>query len=153
MEMDLKIFKILDFYLLSSKYYVNLKFVKVKDEKVFEMKIFISRKFKYIKYGIVFFFIDGIVLKLNVYQDIEFLKFDEYKDYLFLLFLDKICGKESYIGGRYIDLKILKGNMILIDFNKVYNLYCVYNYKYLCLIVFLENDLNVEIKVGVKIFY
>ena len=153
METDLKTFKTLDFYPLSSKYYVNSKFVKAKDEKVFEMKTSTSRKPKYIKYGTVFFSIDGIALKLNVYQDIEFSKTDEYKDYLFLPFSDKTCGKESYIGGRYIDLKIPKGNTILIDFNKAYNPYCAYNHKYSCPIVPLENDLNVEIKAGVKTFH
>lgn len=153
METDLKTFKTLDFYPLSSKYYVNAKFVKAKDEKVFEMKTSTSRKPKYIKYGTVFFSIDGIALKLNVYQDIELSKSDEYKDYLFLPFSDKTCGKESYIGGRYIDLKIPKGNTILIDFNKAYNPYCAYNHKYSCPIVPLENDLNVEIKAGVKTFH
>ncbi len=153
METDLKTFKSLDFYPLSSKYYVNAKFVKAKEEKVFEMKTSTSRKPKYIKYGTVFFSIDGIALKLNVYQDIELSKSDEYKDYLFLPFSDKTCGKESYIGGRYIDLKIPKGNTILIDFNKAYNPYCAYNHKYSCPIVPLENDLNVEIKAGVKTFH
>jgi uncharacterized protein (DUF1684 family) len=153
METDLKTFKTLDFYPLSSKYYVNAKFVKAKDEKVFEMKTSTSRKPKYIKYGTVFFSIDGIALKLNVYQDIELSKSDEYKDYLFLPFSDKTCGKESYIGGRYIDLKIPKRNTILIDFNKAYNPYCAYNHKYSCPIVPLENDLNVEIKAGVKTFH
>lgn len=153
METDLKTFKTLDFYPLSSKYYVNAKFVKAKDEKVFEMKTSTSRKPRYIKYGTVFFSIDGVALKLNVYQDIELSKSDEYKDYLFLPFSDKTCGKESYIGGRYIDLKIPKGNTILIDFNKAYNPYCAYNHKYSCPIVPLENDLNVEIKAGVKTFH
>lgn len=153
METDLKTFKTLDFYPLNGKYYVNAKFVKAKDEKVFEMKTSTSRKPKYIKYGTVFFSINGVALKLNVYQDIELSKSDEYKDYLFLPFSDKTCGKESYIGGRYIDLKIPKGNTILIDFNKAYNPYCAYNHKYSCPIVPLENDLNVEIKAGVKTFH
>lgn len=153
MEADLKTFKTLDFYPLSSKYYVNAKFVKAKDEKVFEMKTSTNRKPKYIKYGTVFFSVDGVALKLNVYQDVELSKSDEYKDYLFLPFSDKTCGKESYIGGRYIDLKIPQGNTILIDFNKAYNPYCAYNHKYSCPIVPLENDLNVEIKAGVKTFH
>ena len=153
MEEDLKTFKTLGFYPLNGKYFVNAKFVKAKDEKIFEMKTSTNRKPKYIKYGTVFFFIDGVALKLNVYQDVELSKSDEYKDYLFLPFSDKTCGKESYIGGRYIDLKIPQGNTILIDFNKAYNPYCAYNHKYSCPIVPLENDLNVEIKAGVKTFH
>jgi uncharacterized protein (DUF1684 family) len=150
---DLKKFKSLDFYPINGKYFVNAKFIKATNEKAFEMKTSTSRKPKYIKYGTVFFTIDGKDLKLNVYQDVELSKSEEYKDYLFLPFSDKTCGKGSYIGGRYIDLKIPKGKTIAIDFNQSYNPYCAYNYKYSCPIVPLENDLDIEIKAGVKNFH
>ena len=153
MANDLKTFKALDFYPINSKYFVNAKFKKAKNEKAFEMKTSTARKPKYIKYGTVSFVIDGIALQLNVYQDVELSKSDNYKDHLFLPFSDLTCGKESYIGGRYIDLKIPKGNTIAIDFNQAYNPYCAYNYKYSCPIVPLENDLNVAIKAGVKTFH
>jgi len=153
MANDLKTFRSLDFYSINSKYFVNAKFKKAKNEKAFEMKTSTARKPKYIKYGTVSFVIDGIALQLNVYQDVELSKSDKYKDHLFLPFSDLTCGKESYIGGRYIDLKIPKGNTIAIDFNQAYNPYCAYNYKYSCPIVPLENDLNVAIKAGVKTFH
>jgi hypothetical protein len=44
-----------------------------------------------------------------------------------------------------------KGNTIAIDFNKSYNPYCAYNYKYSCPKVPLENDLNIAIKRALKI--
>jgi len=150
---DLKTFKSLDFYPVNGKYFVNAKLVKAKNEKAFEMKTSTSRKPKYIKYGTVYFTIDGKSLQLNVYQDVELSKSDKYKDYLFLPFSDKTCGKESYIGGRYIDLKIPKNDTIAIDFNQSYNPYCAYNHKYSCPIVPLENDLDIEIKAGVKNFH
>lgn len=150
---DLKTFKSLDFYPKDEKYFVNAKLVKSENEKAFEMKTSTSRKPKYIKYGIVFFTIDGISLQLNVYQDVELTKSDKHKNHLFLPFSDKSCGKESYIGGRYIDLEIPKGDTIAIDFNQSYNPYCAYNYKYSCPIVPLENDLNIEILAGVKNFH
>ncbi|MWB96338.1 DUF1684 domain-containing protein [Flavobacterium sp. GA093] len=153
MEEDLKTFKALDFYPINGKYFVNAKFVKAKNEKVFEMKTTGTRTPKYIKYGTVFFTIDGKSLKLNVYRNIELSKTDEYKDHLFLPFSDLTSGKESYIGGRYIDLKIPKGQTIPIDFNQAYNPYCAYNHKYSCPLVPLENDLNIEIKAGVKTFH
>lgn len=153
MASDLKTFKSLDFYPISSKYFVNAKLIKAKDEKAFEMKTSTSRKPKYIKYGTVFFTIDGVALQLNVYQDVELSKSDKYKNHLFLPFSDLTCGKESYIGGRYIDLEIPKGNTIAIDFNQSYNPYCAYNHAYSCPIVPLENDLNIAIKAGVKTFH
>ncbi|MEO7977254.1 DUF1684 domain-containing protein [Flavobacterium sp.] len=150
---DLKTFKSLDFYPVNAKYFVIAKLVKARNEKAFEMKTSTSRKPKYIKYATAFFTINGVSLKLNVYQDVELSKSDKNKDYLFLPFSDKTCGKESYIGGKYIDLKIPKGKTIAIDFNQSYNPYCAYNRKYSCPIVPLENDLNIEIKAGVKNFH
>lgn len=152
-EEDLKTFKSLEFYPVSSKYFVNAKFVKAKNEKVFDMKTSTSRRPKYIKYGTVFFTLNGVPLQLNVYQDVALSAKDEYKYYLFLPFSDQTCGNGSYAGGRYIDLKVPKGNIISIDFNQAYNPYCAYNYKYSCPIVPSENDLNVEIKAGVKTFH
>lgn len=153
MEEDLKVFKTLDFYPINAKYFVNAKFVKAKNEKVFEMKTTGTRTPKYIKYGTLYFTLEGKALQLNVYRSIDLSKTEEYKDHLFLPFSDLTSGKESYIGGRYIDLKITKGNTIAIDFNQAYNPYCTYNHKYSCPLVPLENDLNVEIKAGVKTFH
>lgn len=153
MEEDLKNFKSLDFYPISSKYFVVAKFEKAEKEKVFEMKTTGTRTPKYIKYGTLYFTIDGVELKLNVYRNIELSKTKEYKNHLFLPFSDLTSGKESYIGGRYIDLKIPKGNTIAVDFNQAYNPYCAYNHKYSCPLVPLENDLKVEIKAGVKTFH
>lgn len=132
---------------------MNAKLIKAKNEKPFEMKTSTSRKPKYIRYGTVFFTIDGVAMQLNVYQDVELSKSDKYKNHLFLPFSDLTCGKDSYIGGRYIDLEIPKGNTIEIDFNQSYNPYCAYNHKYSCPIVPLENDLNIAIKAGVKTFH
>ncbi|WP_264529980.1 DUF1684 domain-containing protein [Flavobacterium sp. N502540] len=153
MAEDLKTFKSLDFYPINAKYFVNAKLEKAKNEKVFEMKTTGTRTPKYIKYGTLYFTIDGVALKLNVYRNIELSKTKEYKDHLFLPFSDLTSGKGSYIGGRYIDLKVPKGNTIAVDFNMAYNPYCAYNHKYSCPIVPLENDLNVEIKAGVKAFH
>jgi uncharacterized protein (DUF1684 family) len=149
---DLATFKSLDFYPISGKFFVTATFVRTEKEKPFGMKTSTERTPTYVKYGEVHFTIDGQALKLNVYRNIELSKKKEYKEYLFLPFSDLSSGNESYIGGKYIDLKIPKGNTIAIDFNKSYNPYCAYNYKYSCPIVPLENDLNIEIRAGVKKF-
>jgi uncharacterized protein (DUF1684 family) len=132
---------------------IEARFVRTPNEKVFEMKTSTTRKPLYIKFGEAHFKIDGKDLVLNIYQNIELSKKKEYVDYLFLPFSDLTCGKESYIGGRYIDLKIPTSDTILIDFNTAYNPYCAYNHKYSCPIVPLENDLPVAINAGVKKFH
>ena len=153
MKEDLKQFKGLDFFSINEKYIVEATFIRTKKEKPFGMKTTTSRTPLYKKYGELHFEIDGKALKLNVYQNVDLNKKPGYEDYLFLPFSDLTCGKESYIGGRYVDMKIQKGKTWIIDFNKAYNPYCAYNYEYSCPIVPLENDLNIEILAGVKKFH
>jgi uncharacterized protein (DUF1684 family) len=150
---DLAVFKTLDFYPINEKFFVVAKFVRTKDEKPFEMKTTGERKPMYVKYGEAYFVLEGKDFKLNIYKNIELSKKEEYKDYLFLPFSDLTCGNESYIGGKYIDMKVPKGETIVIDFNTSYNPYCAYSHKYSCPKVPLENDLNIEIKAGVKKFH
>ena len=150
---DLAEFKTLDFYPIDSNFFVTATFVRTENEKPFEMKTTTDRKPVYVKYGELYFTIKGSNFKLNVYKNIELSKKEEYKDYLFLPFSDLTSGKESYIGGKYIDLRIPKGDTIVIDFNTSYNPYCAYNHKYSCPKVPLENDLDIEIKAGVKKFH
>jgi uncharacterized protein (DUF1684 family) len=153
MKDDLKQFKGLDFYPIDEKYIVEAIFIRTKKEKSFKMKTTTSRTPIYKKYGELHFSIDGKELKLNVYQNVDLKKKPGYEDYLFLPFSDLTCGKDSYIGGRYIDMRIPKSEKVIVDFNQAYNPYCAYNYEYSCPIVPLENDLDIEINAGVKKFH
>lgn len=153
MKEDLEHFQALDFFSIHDKFLVQATFKRTKKEKVFEMKTSTERLPLYKKYGELEFIIDGVLCKLNVYQNMTLFKKPGFKDYLFLPFSDLTSGNESYIGGRYVDLRIQKGNQWVIDFNKAYNPYCAYNYKYSCPIVPMENDLKVSILAGVKKFH
>lgn len=153
MESDLATFKSLDFFPIDSLYIVTATFVKDTNSKVFEMKTSTNRLPKYRRYGTLSFVLQGKSFQLNVYQNIDLSKKSGFEDYLFLPFSDLTCGHESYIGGRYLDLRIPSGNVIVLDFNKAYNPYCAYNHKYSCPIVPLENDLGIEIEAGVKKFH
>jgi uncharacterized protein (DUF1684 family) len=150
---DLKVFKSLDFYPANEKFFVVAQFIRTENELPFEMKTSTDRKPVYVKYGEAHFNIAGQFFKLNIYRNIELSKKEQYKDYLFLPFSDLTCGSESYIGGKYIDLKIPQGDTIVIDFNTSYNPYCAYSPKYSCPKVPLENDLKIEIRAGVKKFH
>lgn len=153
MTEDFVHFKSLDFYPINEKAFVVAQFTRTSEEKPFKMKTSTARKPMYVKYGEARFEMEGKEFILNIYQNVEFSNKAEYKDDLFLPFSDLSSGKESYIGGRYIDLKIPTGNTIVIDFNQSYNPYCAYNYKYSCPKVPLENDLAIEIRAGVKKFH
>lgn len=150
---DFKVFKGLDFFSINGKFIVDAQFKRTPDEKVFKMKTTGTRLPEYVKYGELAFAIDGKSFQLNLYQNIDLTKKEGYEDYLFLPFSDLTCGKESYLGGRYIDMRIPNGETVTIDFNKAYNPYCAYNHKYSCPIVPLENDMDIEVLAGVKKFH
>jgi uncharacterized protein (DUF1684 family) len=150
---DLAHFKSLEFFPINKNFYTIAHFTRTADEKPFKMKTSTAREPEYVKYGELAFVIGGKSFKLNVYRNVELSKKEAYKDYLFLPFSDVTSGNESYIGGRYIDLKIPKNDSIVIDFNTAYNPYCAYSPKYSCPKVPLENDLDIAIKAGVKKFH
>lgn len=150
---DLAKFKGLDFYPINEKYCVVAKFVRTPNEKPFQMPTSTERKVSFVKYGEAYFKLDGKKCKLNLYQSLDLISNPEYNNDLFLPFFDETSGKESYIGGKYIDLKIPSGKTITIDFNTSYNPYCAYSHRYSCPRVPLENDLKVAIRAGVKKYH
>lgn len=103
-------------------------------------------------FAIAHFNLGGKPFSLEIYQTQELLGDPDYEDHLFLPFLDATNGEETYAGGRYIDLRIPQGDSLLIDFNKAYNPYCVYNKKYSCPLVPRANTLDIPVRAGVKDF-
>ncbi len=147
---DLLTFKGLKYYPVNKSFKVEAKFFRTPDELPFKMKTSTNRTPEYLKFGDVEFNLKGKIIKVPIYQSIKLKEKEEYKDYLFLPFRDLTSGKNSYGGGRYIDLKIPEGETIIIDFNKAYNPYCAYNHKYSCVVPPAENFINVKVKAGVK---
>lgn len=152
-EDDRNAFKGLDFFPIDSAYIVEAIFKRAENEKTFEMKTTTERAPLYLKYGTISFLLKGEYFQLNVYQNVELSKRKGFKKLLFLPFSDLTSGNETYIGGRYIDVEIPKGETMIVDFNQAYNPYCAYNYKYSCPLVPLENDLITTINAGVKKFH
>lgn len=147
---DLKKFKSLDFYPVDIAYCVEARFVRTPNETPFEMPTTTTRKPMYVKFGEVYFTVNGTACKLDVFQNIDLVKKEEYKNHLFLPFTDYTSGNGSYGGGRYIDLQQPEGDTIIIDFNTAYNPYCAYNHDYSCPIPPAQNDIKVEVRAGVK---
>ena len=147
---NLKNFKQHPFFPINLKYRVTAKFVKTENPVPFELPTS-SGKFKqYQEYGKANFELDGKSLTLTLYQSLDLMKMKKYKDYLFLPFRDLTNEKETYGGGKYMDLKIPSGNEIILDFNQSYQPYCAYNaFDYNCPIVPEENKLPIRIEAGV----
>ena len=147
---NLKNFKKHPFFPVDLKYRVTANFAKTENPVPFELPTS-SGKFKqYQEYGKATFEMDGKNCTLTIYQSLDLMKMEKYKDHLFLPFRDETNGKETYGGGKYMDLKIPNGNTIVLDFNLSYQPYCAYNaYDYNCPIVPEENKLPVRIEAGV----
>ena len=67
-----------------------------------------------------------------------------------ILFRDATSGKETYGGGRYLELEPadLSNNQAVLDFNKAYNPYCAYTPTYACPLPPAENTLSVAVRAG-----
>lgn len=147
---DFTHFKGHPFFPIDLKYRVTAKFIKTKDAKPFDLPTSSGKTKSYKEYGKATFKLNGKPYTLALYQSLDLIKQAEYKDHLFLPFRDATNGKETYGGGKYMDLTIPKGNTIVLDFNTSYQPYCAYNaYDYNCPIVPEENKLPVEIRAGV----
>lgn len=148
---DIKTFKGLSFFPVDSSFVVVSKLKRTNTSDFFEMKTSTSRLSKERVFGILSFTIKGLNYNLKVYQSESSVL--ESSDYLFLPYLDATNGITTYGGGRYLDLKIPEGDSILLDFNKSYNPYCVYNERYSCPIVPKENHLPIKVDAGVMYNY
>ncbi len=140
-----------DFFPVDLHYRVNAKLVVSPGTPFFGMKTTTSRMATERVYGHVEFTLQGKQFRLPVYQSKDLMKTTEYADHLFFPFSDETNGKTTYGGGRYIDLRIPKeGDEIVIDFNMAYNPYCAYSSRYSCPIVPAENQMDIEVRAGVK---
>lgn len=144
-------FKGHDFYPLDLTYCVIAELKRTPEEKIFKMKTTTDRLPEYVKFGEVHFKIKDKKYKLNVYKSEELSKRQGFEDYLFLPFKDLTSGKETYGGGRFIDLKAKDGDKMIVDFNKAYNPYCAYSDQYSCPVPPPENFLETEVKAGIKL--
>ncbi len=143
-------FKKHPFFPIDTKYRVVAKFAKTENAKPFELPTSSGKTKSYREYGKATFELDGKYYTLTLYQSLDLIKQKKYKNYLFLPFRDLTNEKETYGGGKYMDLTVPKGNTIVLDFNKSYQPYCAYNaYDYNCPVVPEENKLPVEIRAGV----
>lgn len=143
----------LEYYPIDEDCRVEAKLVLTSDAEPFQMPTTTSRIVWYRKYGEVHFELNGKAMVLSLYQNLDAIKIEKYKNNLFLPFKDLTNAHGSYGGGRYIDLLIPKGETIIIDFNKSYNPYCAYNDRYSCPIPPDENHLKVEIPAGIKAYH
>jgi uncharacterized protein (DUF1684 family) len=144
----------LQFYAPNEAFKVACTLELTPDEKPFEMPTSSGRTKPFRKYGILHFEIGGVPCQLAVYQNIGLRNMPQYAQHLFLPFRDLTNGETTYGGGRYIDLSVadLEVDKPELDFNKCYNPWCHYSDGYNCPIPPTENNLEVAIEAGEKLW-
>jgi uncharacterized protein (DUF1684 family) len=104
----------------------------------------------YIRRGKVAFTFQGQAHHLDVFGPAD----DTQGDFLWLPFFDETNGKDTYAGGRYLDLTVDAEGMVDLDFNYAYNPLCDYNPdKYNCTLPPLGNKLGFAAEAGEKSFH
>jgi len=69
---------------------------------------------------------------------------------LFIMFQDQTSGKETYGGGRFLEVDMPENGKTILDFNTASNPYCAYDPYANCPIPLKENRLALPIRAGQK---
>ena len=105
---------------------------------------------KYIRQGKISFSHGGKVHSLAVFGPVD----TSHGNYHWLPFFDTTSGKETYPGGRYLDIEIDSEGMVDLDFNFAYNPLCDYNpERFNCTLPPMENTLSFPVDAGEKTLY
>jgi uncharacterized protein (DUF1684 family) len=144
--------KYLQFFPVNEKYRICGRFEKTDNSPWFMMETSGPVKKSYRVYGKLHFKLNDTAVTLCVYQSQDLMKMNEYKDHLFIPYMDATTGIETYESGRYIDFFIrdIKDNTLTVDFNRAYNPYCAYTAGYNCPVPPKENRMTVAIPAGEK---
>ncbi|WP_226390494.1 DUF1684 domain-containing protein [Penaeicola halotolerans] len=141
-------FKPLSYYPINTRYKVKARLTPVQNQKLLELPMTDGSQAKYIKYAIAQFELGGRTHELLLLQDFE----EKIPGKLFLAFADETSARETYGGGRYLDVTLDTERSATLDFNLAYNPYCAYNADFACPLPPKENLLTVAIEAGEKKF-
>jgi len=144
-QSEIKHFNGLDFFKVDSSYRVIAKSEKLTNQ---EPQFLHSNTNNVNKFEAKFnltFSINNTACNLTAYQSKPSIT-----NTYFIPFTDQTSGKTTYGGGRFLDVTII-GGLVIIDFNLAYNPTCAYNSKYNCPSPPQENHLLLNILAGERI--
>ena len=100
-----------------------------------------------VRVGQLTFTLKGQTLHLSAFMEAD----EPQVDRLFVPFSDLTTGRETYAGGRYLDLNRTPSGFYDLDFNRAYHPYCLYNPTYDCPIPPRENRLSLPVRAGERL--
>jgi len=102
------------------------------------------------KYGLFRFQLGGAMQTLTAYQRMDLP--EQERNWVLIPFQDRTNGKETYGGGRYLELYFPIGAHTELDFNRAYNPLCAYDSKFTCPMPPPENRLKIAVTAGEKAY-
>jgi uncharacterized protein (DUF1684 family) len=144
----------LNFYAPDSTYRVVASVQRIEKAEPFDMPTYSGKTKPYVAYATLSFTLHGQPQQLTVLRSLDLQRMPQYRDYLFVPFKDVTSGKETYGGGRYLDLRLgdIQNGQLTLDFNKAYNPYCAYADGYSCPIPPKSNVLPVAVEAGERAY-
>lgn len=139
-------FKALPYFEIQEKYKVEAQIERIKNPEIISVTMSKGNAENYLKFAYAIFVWEDKTYRLLL------LRRNMQEPFLFLAFTDATTGKQTYGGGRYLDMPYTKDTKkIFLDFNLAYHPYCVYNYNYVCPLPPKENHLTFAVLAGEKL--
>lgn len=136
----------LTFYEINPEYKVKARLIPIENKKVRQVPMTDGSTERYIEHSFAEFELGGKTNKLLLLQSVS----ESDMRNFFLAFADETSGRDTYGGGRYLNVRQDGKNSITIDFNLAYNPYCAYNPDYACPLPPKENLMTISIEAGEK---
>lgn len=143
-------FKELRYYPVDIAYRVSARYQRLAQPREFKIQTSTGHERVYVTVAQLDCTVSGTPITLFAYQEQG--QDSKAGNILFIPFMDRTNGRETYPAGRYIEVEEPTGDSVVLDFNLAYNPYCAYNYNFSCPIPPPENHINLEIKAGEQLF-
>lgn len=148
-EKDLKSFIGLNYFPIDTAFRITASFTPIDTVQPFKMATSTEREPMYRLAGVVSFELENLTHTLEVYESVD----NPDDPFAFIPFTDETSAFETYGSGRYIDFDLPKEKKVVtLDFNKAYNPYCAYNDNYSCPVPPRQNNIEVSIKAGERVY-
>ena len=143
-------FRGLEYFPVSSQYLFRARLVRYERPLELRMATNTREERRALRYGYFEFQLQGKTCRLQVYKVFE--DNESGGSSLFVPFRDATSGRETYGGGRYIDLAENTTGVYDLDLNRAYNPFCAYGREFSCPLPPSENTLPVAVLAGEKVY-
>ena len=143
-------FRGLEYFPVSPQYQFRVKLARYERPLELRMATNTSEERRALRYGYFEFQLQGKICRLQVYKVFE--DNESGGSSLFIPFRDATSGRETYGGGRYIDLAENTTGVYDLDLNRAYNPFCAYGREFSCPLPPSENTLPVAVLAGEKVY-